>query len=425
MDTQEAQLIYANPIELITEETISIVDLSIVSGDEEDMIEINSEVQPIDSSTSVDDSDVSTNDSENTASQLLSETESSHEIESENDAMKEILALVKEEEEEENQLATATLSDADTAIAAEKEARENERIEEEQRIRERKEKREAQEAQEQVSSNRISDRIRQASNKQYNSQSRKQTASATADQVTPEARSVSGSSRMSGNSAGLNGLFGKLGGSAQDSKVQERAAENKERAHRWAGFQLPREISRPVERTMEIYEDDSTSLYDVLRLPLSAGEEDIRRAYRSLVFDVHPDRNPHPDAKKAFDYVHEAHQTLSSSERAEYDRRVKNKRRWSGKKLQQRYRNAVEDLRARSLLLMHRLRNGLWREELKEVVFDRWTRLITRLHRFAEKVVLLPSIEDRMALVNEIYQDNWIKIGLYSMMTRLFLSQII
>lgn len=235
---------------------------------------------------------------------------------------------------------------------------------------------------------------------------------------------MSSGSRMSAGS-GLDGLFGKLGGGAQDEGSKQRATENKERALRWAGYQLPREVARPVERTLELYEDDSTSLYDVLRLPLWAAEDEVRRAYRSLVFDLHPDRNPHPDAKKAFDYVHEAYQTLSSPDRAEYDRRVRNKRRWSAKKLQQRYRNVVEDLRARSLLLVHRLRNGLWREELQEVVLDRWARLVAWLHRFAEKVALLPSTEDRAALVNEIYQDNWVKIALYSVVARLLLSPII
>jgi len=76
-------------------------------------------------------------------------------------------------------------------------------------------------------------------------------------------------------------------------------------------------------------------------------------------------------------------------------------------------------------LLLHRLRNGLWREELQEVVVDRWSRLRHWLHRFVEKVVLLPSAEDRAALVNEIYQDNWIKIGLYCLVTRLLLSPVI
>jgi DnaJ-class molecular chaperone len=57
----------------------------------------------------------------------------------------------------------------------------------------------------------------------------------------------------------------------------------------------------------------------------------IKEAYRNVALTVHPDKNPHPDAKLAFDCVQEAYAVLSSSARREsYDRGMKNreKKRW-------------------------------------------------------------------------------------------------
>lgn len=62
--------------------------------------------------------------------------------------------------------------------------------------------------------------------------------------------------------------------------------------------------------------------YDVLGVPRGAAEEDIRKAYRKLAFQYHPDRN-NGDAAAAerFKEVNEAYQVLSDREkRVAYDR---------------------------------------------------------------------------------------------------------
>ena len=61
--------------------------------------------------------------------------------------------------------------------------------------------------------------------------------------------------------------------------------------------------------------------YDVLGIDKSASEDDIRKAFRRLAFQFHPDRNPEPGAEEKFKEINEAYEILSDSEkRAAYDR---------------------------------------------------------------------------------------------------------
>jgi molecular chaperone DnaJ len=61
--------------------------------------------------------------------------------------------------------------------------------------------------------------------------------------------------------------------------------------------------------------------YDVLGVPRTAGEDEIRRAFRQLAFEYHPDRNKNPDAADRFKEVNEAYEVLQNAEkRAAYDR---------------------------------------------------------------------------------------------------------
>ena len=61
--------------------------------------------------------------------------------------------------------------------------------------------------------------------------------------------------------------------------------------------------------------------YDVLGITRNASEEDIKKAFRKLALEYHPDRNRSDGAEERFKEVNEAYQVLSDSEkRASYDR---------------------------------------------------------------------------------------------------------
>ena len=50
--------------------------------------------------------------------------------------------------------------------------------------------------------------------------------------------------------------------------------------------------------------------YNVLRLPNPSSKLEIRRAYKKLAIQFHPDKNPNPDSNKHFQDVSNAYQTL-------------------------------------------------------------------------------------------------------------------
>ena len=60
--------------------------------------------------------------------------------------------------------------------------------------------------------------------------------------------------------------------------------------------------------------------YEVLGVARSAGDADIKKAYRRLALDFHPDRNPDPAAEERFKEASEAYEVLSDSRRRQiYD----------------------------------------------------------------------------------------------------------
>jgi molecular chaperone DnaJ len=62
--------------------------------------------------------------------------------------------------------------------------------------------------------------------------------------------------------------------------------------------------------------------YDVLGVARGAGDEDLKKAYRRLAIQFHPDRNPgNKEAEERFKEINEAYQVLSDADRrAQYDR---------------------------------------------------------------------------------------------------------
>src|SRR5207253_10837628 len=61
--------------------------------------------------------------------------------------------------------------------------------------------------------------------------------------------------------------------------------------------------------------------YELLGVSREASEQDIKRAFRSLTRELHPDVSDAPDAQERFREVAEAYQVLSNSETRElYDR---------------------------------------------------------------------------------------------------------
>ena len=61
--------------------------------------------------------------------------------------------------------------------------------------------------------------------------------------------------------------------------------------------------------------------YDVLGIPRSASQEDVKKAFRKLAMQHHPDRNPSDDAHETFKEINEAYEVLGDAERRSmYDR---------------------------------------------------------------------------------------------------------
>ena len=67
-----------------------------------------------------------------------------------------------------------------------------------------------------------------------------------------------------------------------------------------------------------------SDFYERLEVSKDAGESEIKKAYRKLSLDYHPDRNSNPDATTKFQEISEAYETLSDPvKKQEYDHYLK------------------------------------------------------------------------------------------------------
>mmetsp|Transcript_27567 Transcript_27567/g.47199 ORF Transcript_27567/g.47199 Transcript_27567/m.47199 type:complete len:153 (+) Transcript_27567:513-971(+) len=67
----------------------------------------------------------------------------------------------------------------------------------------------------------------------------------------------------------------------------------------------------------------TNNFYNILGVPATASQDDIKKAYHKKVKDAHPDKNPgyEKQANKRFQKIQQAYEILSDSKkRAEYDR---------------------------------------------------------------------------------------------------------
>lgn len=63
------------------------------------------------------------------------------------------------------------------------------------------------------------------------------------------------------------------------------------------------------------YRMTDRDFYDVLGVPRTASNHDIKEAYRRLAFEYHPDRNPSTEAEERFKDISEAYSVLSDPQK--------------------------------------------------------------------------------------------------------------
>jgi hypothetical protein len=247
--------------------------------------------------------------------------------------------------------------------------------------------------------------------------------------------------------------------------------EDRARQQRQKRFSISREYAAPVERVIEAYNDPQTTLYDVLGVRRGISDAALRKAYRAKALDIHPgmfrqsavnaayflpvalrtftapfqvcwvvrwfllplallfacaylraDKNPHPDAKVAFDALQEAYDAISSpTKRAEYDQelsrkvRVARAKRWSVRRMKKHIHDTLTNWKSSLQLFHHEIthiegtpgRVGLtqsaallWRKVsgAAQAVF---ARMVEHIALNLEHYGLLPSTKDKLLLLSE------------------------
>ncbi|KAF9522003.1 hypothetical protein CPB83DRAFT_865061 [Crepidotus variabilis] len=85
---------------------------------------------------------------------------------------------------------------------------------------------------------------------------------------------------------------------------------------------MPPEDSKTSGKRQNLANFDQLDLYDVLQVSKNATDDEIKRAYRKMALEHHPDKNTNdvPAATRRFARIQEAHEVLSDhNKRVEYD----------------------------------------------------------------------------------------------------------
>lgn len=134
-------------------------------------------------------------------------------------------------------------------------------------------------------------------------------------------------------------------------------------------------------------------------------EKGLKQTYRTMAIQLHPDKNPHPDAKYAFDILQDAYETLlTPSSRREYNdllRRQYQKKKMTIKKIKKRLSDEIINFKARFLLFAHRIRHGQIKEEVHDLLESPKAKLTGILHKL-QHISLLPSVYDRIVYLHEM-----------------------
>lgn len=74
-------------------------------------------------------------------------------------------------------------------------------------------------------------------------------------------------------------------------------------------------------------EGSNKNPFEVLNLPKSATDQQIKNRFRELTKKYHPDKNPDPKAKDIYSEITNAYQTLSDpNQRKKYEQTLENSR---------------------------------------------------------------------------------------------------